>query len=42
LTIPEIAIMAALEPTRFRLVKGEEPMRFARFRLVIAVISAEL
>ena len=32
--------MAALEPTRFRLVKEEEPMRLARLRLVIAVIAA--
>jgi branched-chain amino acid transport system substrate-binding protein len=31
--------MAALEPTRFRPVKEEEPMRLARLRLVIAVIA---
>jgi len=32
--------MAALEPTRFRLAKEEEPMRLTRRRLVIAVIAA--
>jgi len=32
--------MAALEPTRFRLAKEEEPMRLTRHRLVIAVIAA--
>jgi len=32
--------MAALEPTRFRLVKEEEPMRLARLRLVIASLVA--
>jgi len=34
--------MAALEPACFRLAKEEEPMRFARVRLVIAVIAADV